>query len=106
MSGSGMPKDDAGLDPCDWCGGPIKQPATGRRRRYCRHSHRELAYRERRTQRRIGEAVRAVENPPPSVPSVDETRPDPVPSVDETRRVPPLRWSGLFMPAPLLPDRE
>jgi hypothetical protein len=49
-----------GLQGCEWCGGPIRQPATGRRRRYCKPGHREMAYRERRTQRRIGEAVDAV----------------------------------------------
>jgi hypothetical protein len=42
---------------CEWCGGRIEQPATGRRRLYCGRTHRELAYRERKTQRRIGEAV-------------------------------------------------
>lgn len=87
----GMPRDANGLRPCEWCGATIRQPATGRRRRYCGRTHRELAYRERKTQRRIGEALQAATAPPPSVPSVDETRPDPVPSVDETRGVRPNR---------------
>lgn len=85
--GNGMPRDADGLDPCDWCGGPIRQPATGRRRRYCSRTHRELAYRERKTVRRVDEAVvQAVAAVRPDS-SVDETRTLRVPSVDETRRV-------------------
>lgn len=33
---------------CPSCGGPLAQPARGRRRRYCRSSCRQLAYRRRR----------------------------------------------------------
>jgi hypothetical protein len=83
----GMPRDADGLRPCEWCGGPIRQPATGRRRRYCSRTHRQMAYEERVTQRRIGEALQAAAPPPPSDSSPDETRPIRVPSADETRRV-------------------
>lgn len=88
---NGMPKDQNGLDPCDWCGGPIQQPATGRRRRYCSRTHRELAYRERKTVRRVDEAVAAATAPTPPDTSVVETRPRRVASVDETRRPRPSR---------------
>lgn len=54
-----LPRDEHGLQPCDWCAGPLVQPPTGRRRRYCSRTHRELAYRERKTQRRIGDALAA-----------------------------------------------
>lgn len=59
MSGE-LPRDAAGGTVCEWCAGPMVQPAVGRRRRYCGRSCRELAYRERRTQRRIAEAVQAL----------------------------------------------
>jgi hypothetical protein len=55
----GMPRDGQGLRPCAWCGGRIVQPPTGRRREYCGRTCRELAYRERKTQRRVDEAVEA-----------------------------------------------
>jgi hypothetical protein len=78
--------------PCEWCGEPVEQPATGRRRLYCRRTCRELAYRERKTRARIEDAVaQAVA----AVSSTDVT-PDPVASVDETRVPEPRRgpWKG------------
>jgi len=87
MDKDGFPQDETGLRACEWCGGLMRQPPTGRRRRYCSRTHRELAYRERKTQRRIGEAVAAAVPPPRPDSSVDETPPNPVPSVVETRRV-------------------
>lgn len=95
----GMPRDASGLRPCEWCGGPIRQPPTGRRRRYCRRSHRQLAYEERVTQRRIGEALQAAGPPPPSDSSLDETRTIRVPSADETRRVRAAFGRPLFQSA-------
>lgn len=68
---------------CEWCGGDVEQPATGRRRLYCRRTCRELAYRERKTRRRIEEALEAqrtvssTDTPAAPVASVDETRPGP-----------------------------
>lgn len=58
--GDGLPRDERRLRVCAWCGGPIEQPTIGRLRDYCRRTHRELAYRERVTQRRIDEALAAV----------------------------------------------
>lgn len=55
----GLPRDDRGLQPCGWCGGSIVQPRIGRLRRYCGRNCRELAYRERKTQRRVDVAVEA-----------------------------------------------
>ncbi|MBV9026050.1 MAG: hypothetical protein JO362_20200 [Streptomycetaceae bacterium] len=67
----GMPRDHRGLRPCAWCGQTIRhQPPTGRLREYCKAGCRELAYRERRTQRRIAEAVKAATT---QVSPVDET---------------------------------
>lgn len=87
----GFPRDETGLQPCDWCGGPIQQPAIGRRRLYCGRTCRELAYRERKTQRRVKEAVKAAAAPDSTV---DETA-DPVTTVDETRRpLPAPRRAG------------
>jgi hypothetical protein len=94
----GMPRDASGLRPCEWCGGPIRQPATGRRRRYCKAGHREMAYRARKNDDRVTDALQWDEEtartwlvthgaPPPSDSSVDETRGIRIPSVDETRRV-------------------
>ena len=47
---------------CAWCGGELFQPATGRRRLYCRDAHRQRAYEARRLGWRLsslgpGEAV-------------------------------------------------
>ncbi|MBK3539493.1 hypothetical protein JHN61_25375 [Streptomyces sp. MBT67] len=50
-------EDEHGNRLCLWCGGPIVQPETGRKRDYCKRSHREYAYRERTTVRRIGDAL-------------------------------------------------
>lgn len=58
--------------PCEWCGGPVVVSPIGRRRLYCGRTCRELAYRERRTQRRIAAAVEAVR----SESTVDETKGD------------------------------
>jgi hypothetical protein len=68
----GLPRDDRGLRPCEWCGGTIQQPKIGRLRRYCRRTCRELAYRERATRRRIAQAVEEATAPESSV---DETAP-------------------------------
>lgn len=57
--GDGMPRDERKLRPCAWCGGRIDQPPIGRLRDYCRRTCRELAYRERKTQRRVDDAVAA-----------------------------------------------
>lgn len=89
---------------CDRCHGPIEQPATGRRRLYCGRTCRELAYRVRKQERAIDEAVAAaaapvssvVETPPGPVTSVDETPARPDTSVVETR---PLRF-------PMAPPRR
>jgi len=67
MADDGFPRDESGLRGCEWCGGRIVQPATGRRRRYCKPGHREMAYRARATQRRVDEAVKAVRPPAPPV---------------------------------------
>lgn len=43
---------------CLWCRRPITQAATGRPRRYCRHSCRQQAYQQRRRQRAAHAAAR------------------------------------------------
>ncbi|QDQ97352.1 hypothetical protein [Tomitella fengzijianii] len=35
--------------PCAWCGRPVAEVSTGRRRRYCRQSCRQRAYEQRQT---------------------------------------------------------
>jgi hypothetical protein len=90
---------------CDRCHGPIVQPPTGRRRLYCGRTCREMAYRERATQDRINDALKAagVDPDPVSstdatpVPSVDES---PVPSVDESQVPPPRLPAWLLTPKP------
>jgi hypothetical protein len=57
--GDRMPRDERKLLPCAWCGGRIDQPPIGRLRDYCRRTCREFAYRERKTQQRIADAVAA-----------------------------------------------
>jgi hypothetical protein len=58
MDETTAPIEDAdGNRLCIWCGGPIVQPETGRKRDYCSRSHREYAYRERTVRRRIGDAL-------------------------------------------------
>jgi len=42
---------------CAWCGSPVEQPATGRRREYCRRSCRQRAYEDRRLREAQREAV-------------------------------------------------
>lgn len=43
---------------CGWCGGPMRQPGTGRRRVYCRRSCRQRAYEAREAAEMAGEARR------------------------------------------------
>ena len=44
----GVPNGQAaGQQPCTWCGRPITESGTGRRRRYCRRSCRQRAYEQR-----------------------------------------------------------
>ncbi|MEU5843663.1 hypothetical protein [Rhodococcus sp. NPDC047139] len=45
---------DAQADTCLWCGRPVAELGTGRRRRYCRQSCRQRAYEQRSTTRRAG----------------------------------------------------
>lgn len=71
--GDGLPRGADGLEPCGWCGGAILQPPIGRRRRYCSRTHRELAYRQRRTARLVDTAVQAAVEAVRSESSVDET---------------------------------
>lgn len=60
--------------PCAWCGEPVRQHGIGRTREYCSRSHRELAYRDRKQQRLIDEAVaQALAAHRPSDSSVVET---------------------------------
>lgn len=37
--------------PCEWCGAPVEQPATGRARLHCKRSHRQRTYEARRLDR-------------------------------------------------------
>lgn len=72
--GDDLPRGADGLRPCDRCGGPIRQPPIGRRRRYCGRNCRELAYRERRTERRVAGAVEAALAAAAPESTVDETK--------------------------------
>ncbi|MFD8300700.1 MULTISPECIES: hypothetical protein [Streptomyces] len=54
------PRNGDGEKLCAWCGGEIKQSGVGRSRDYCSRTHREYAYRQRREQRLIAEAVERV----------------------------------------------
>ncbi|WP_374112327.1 hypothetical protein [Rhodococcus sp. CH91] len=42
------------LSTCLWCGRPVPEIGTGRRRRYCRQSCRQRAYEQRSSTRRAG----------------------------------------------------
>jgi hypothetical protein len=76
---------------CDrGCGAIVEQPATGRRRLYCSQTCRELAYRARKLDKAVKDALAAAGVEPVS--STVETAPVPLASVDETRpRVRPRR---------------
>lgn len=39
--------------PCQWCGRPVSQPASGRRRKYCKRSCRQRAYEHRQMTSRL-----------------------------------------------------
>lgn len=103
------PRDADGAKVCAWCGGPIKQSGVGRSRDYCGRTHRELAYRERATQKRIAQAL-ADASPVSSVDdlpgqrdtSTDEIRGGVESSTDETE-LPPL---PPLLPIPFEPIRE
>ncbi|WP_329156472.1 hypothetical protein OIU91_43305 (plasmid) [Streptomyces sp. NBC_01456] len=78
------PRDGAGAKLCGWCGGPIKQSGVGRSRDYCTRLCRERAYRRRRDDRLIAEALAdaaAVSSTRETVSSTGETTDS---STDET----------------------
>jgi hypothetical protein len=79
---------------CQWCGKSFRLGTVGRRAVYCGRTCREYAYRERRTQKRIADALAnagpvssTVEAGADSVPTVDETESGGV-SVPVARREP------------------
>ncbi|MER5675295.1 hypothetical protein [Pseudonocardia alni] len=84
------PRSSDGTRLCAWCGGPVRQSGVGRAKEYCKQGCREMAYRARREQRRIAEAVAAATAPLVSstddrpVSSTDDRVPHPKTSVDET----------------------
>ncbi|MEW1798159.1 hypothetical protein [Streptomyces niveus] len=85
------PRTPDGAKLCAWCGGPIKQSGVGRSKDYCGRTHRELAYRERATQKRIAQALADAspvsstdEVPGQRDSSTDENRLAAETSVDET----------------------
>nr|AAA91010.1 SpdA [Streptomyces phaeochromogenes] len=85
------PRDGEGDPLCAWCGGPMQQPATGRRREYCRRSCRQRAYEDRRLREAQREAVVAALAKAAlrtSVSSRDDRPTPPIPSRDETVRLP------------------
>ncbi|WP_225102675.1 hypothetical protein [Streptomyces sp. CoH27] len=96
------PRDADGAKLCAWCGGSIKQSGVGRSRDYCKRLCREQAYRKRRDQRLIDEALAAAA----PVSSTGETAPD-VSPVDETRVSPvverPSEQVKPVIPAPTPP---
>ncbi|MGW2028041.1 hypothetical protein [Streptomyces decoyicus] len=51
------PRDSAGTKLCGWCGDAIKQSGVGRSKDYCTRLCRERAYRRRRDERLIAEAL-------------------------------------------------
>ncbi|MFE3866132.1 hypothetical protein ACFXPT_37835 [Streptomyces goshikiensis] len=87
------PRASDGARLCAWCGGEVKQAGIGRAKEYCKQGCRELAYRERKAQKRIADAVAAVtaslvsSTDDRSVSSTDERVPRPKSSVDETKSV-------------------
>ncbi|MFD3511223.1 hypothetical protein [Nocardia sp. NPDC058666] len=93
------PRASDGTTLCAWCGGPVRQSGVGRKREYCKQGCRELAYRERRQQKRIAEAVAAAVAP--LVSSTDDRVPRPKTSVDETAAV--QATPAIPAPAPI-PD--
>ncbi|MBB1052225.1 MULTISPECIES: hypothetical protein [unclassified Dietzia] len=46
-----QPPPRRGESSCAWCGRPVDEGATGRRRRYCRRSCRQRAYEQRQSLR-------------------------------------------------------
>lgn len=101
--------DDTQL--CAWCGEPFRQNGVGRARVYCKQSCRELAYRDRKTDRLIAEALaaagadasmdharnRQLTEPETRESSVDETPP---PAKTRSRGVTPGGKRPLLPPPP------
>lgn len=82
MTETTTPRDADGAKLCAWCGGAILgQSGIGRSRDYCSRTHREYAYRSRRQERLITEALAAAR----LVSTTDERGLGPDTSVDETR---------------------
>lgn len=97
------PRTTDGAKLCAWCGGPIRQSGVGRSRDYCGRTCRELAYRERATQKRIAQAL-ADASP---VSSTDDSRASRIPSVDVSERppLPPIPAAPIREPSPDLDAR-
>ncbi|MER5733943.1 hypothetical protein ABT084_37405 [Streptomyces sp. NPDC002138] len=104
------PRTPDGAKLCGWCGGTIRQSGVGRSRDYCKRLCRDQAYKKRRDQRLVDEALAAASAVSPSVetgPRVStdgETR-----SPQVTPRIPaPVVEEDYLLappdPAPVLPD--
>ncbi|MFF9432058.1 hypothetical protein [Streptomyces sp. NPDC014746] len=92
------PRDAGGAKLCAWCGGAIRQSGVGRSRDYCQRLCRDQAYKKRRDQRLIDDALAAVRHVSPSAETQGPVSPD-----GETRseQVPaPAEPSGDFLLAP------
>lgn len=61
------PRDAAGAKLCAWCGGKVQQSGVGRSKDYCKRLCRDQAYKKRRDQRLVDEAVAAAAVVSPSV---------------------------------------
>ncbi|MFE3907208.1 hypothetical protein ACFXPY_45080 [Streptomyces sp. NPDC059153] len=75
------PRTPDGAKLCAWCGGSIRQTGVGRSKDYCKRLCREQAYRKRRDQRLIDEALAAAasnSSTGETISPVDETRVSPV----------------------------
>ncbi|MFI5526897.1 hypothetical protein [Streptomyces platensis] len=102
------PRDGAGNKLCGWCGGAIKQSGVGRSRDYCTRLCRERAYRKRRDERLITEALAAaapISSTAETVSSTGET--DSPVDVSEAPAIPaPAEPRERPAPAPRRPVRR
>jgi hypothetical protein len=97
------PRTPDGDKLCAWCGGSIRQSGVGRSRDYCSRTCREMAYRERRTQKLIAQALADAA----LVSSTDGSSNQDL-SVDEMGRLadlPPLPAQPVRKPSPNLRER-
>lgn len=86
---------------CEWCGEPVSQLGTRAPRRYCKRSHRQRAYEERRYGDGVRQEDRRVSKSSPAPAAGEQLLPVPAPASEERVLLPdPPAAAPVVIPLP------